>query len=106
MILEKYYSFLFPWIDGKQGEGKFYKVSQPSEVINHASKVRSYKSFRINPILEIPKMNCLHVIEGNLKGTVNLIWSEPPCEDGNPRFATLPYKPLSDQKCGNCVFPQ
>ena len=28
------------------------------------------------------------------KGTVSVISSDPPCEDGNARFTTAPLKPL------------
>ena len=43
-----------------------------------------------------------------LKGTVGLILSDPPCKDDNARFTTVLLKllkPLSDQKCGQyCRF--
>ena len=35
----------------------------------------------------------------NIKGTVGVISSEPPCKDGNVRFTTVPLKALSDQVC-------
>ena len=28
-----------------------------------------------------------------IKGTVSVVFSEPPCKDGNARFTTLPLKP-------------
>ena len=31
------------------------------------------------------------------KGTVSVIWSDPPCKDGNARFTTVHIKALSDQ---------
>ena len=33
-----------------------------------------------------------------VKGTVNVISSDPPWKDDNPRFTTVPLKPLSDQE--------
>ena len=32
-----------------------------------------------------------------VKGTVSVIASDPPCKDGNVRFTTVPWKALSDQ---------
>ena len=32
-----------------------------------------------------------------LKGTVSIISSNPPCKDGNSRYTTVPFKPLSQQ---------
>ena len=32
-----------------------------------------------------------------IKGTVSVILSDPSCKEGNVRFTTVPYKPLSDQ---------
>ena len=35
-----------------------------------------------------------------IKGTVSVISSDPPFKDVNVRLTTIPWKPLSDQKCG------
>ena len=36
---------------------------------------------------------------------VSVISSDPPCKDGNARFTLVPWRPLSDQKCGRyCCF--
>ena len=39
----------------------------------------------------------LHKILRGEGGTKSVIWSDPPCKDGNARFTTVPLKPLSDQ---------
>ena len=31
----------------------------------------------------------------HFKGTVSMLWSDPPCKDINARFTTVPLKPLS-----------
>ena len=38
-----------------------------------------------------------YILRFNLKGSVSIISSEPPCKDGNSRYTTVPLKPLSEQ---------
>ena len=68
-ILEKYYSFLFPWINVNQGEAKFYQVSQPSRVIYHANNLR-LKVIKVSGLSQFWKYQkwVVYVIEGILKG--------------------------------------
>ena len=35
----------------------------------------------------------------NIKGTVSVISSDPPCKDSSIQFTTVPLKSLSDQTC-------
>ena len=38
-------------------------------------------------------------IQFNIRGTVSVIFNDPPCKDGKAQFTAVPLKPLSDQTC-------
>ena len=44
--------------------------------------------------------NDAHLYVELIKGSLSIILSDPPYEDGNTLFTKVPLKPLSDQQCG------
>ena len=95
--------FMMNWIDAAVARRNFYYENIQRKLKTCIRKI-IYKiisiylsiKFSYSGLLQMPLVDTRKVYD-EVKGIVNVISSDPPSQDANARFTTIPLKALSDQ---------